>query len=53
MGELYCARDTRPDRAVDIKVLPDHLAVDPERQERYKREARIDRKSHPRGFELV
>jgi serine/threonine protein kinase len=41
MGEVYRARDTRLDRTVAIKVLPVHLADDPERGERFEREARL------------
>src|ERR1700674_1653272 len=41
MGEVYRARDTRLDRIVAIKVLPTHLADEPERRERFEREARV------------
>src|SRR5437763_419165 len=41
MGEVYRARDTRLDREVAIKVLPDSLAHDPERLPRFKREAKV------------
>jgi serine/threonine-protein kinase len=48
MGEVYRARDTRLDRTVAIKVLPSHLAADPERRERFEREARVvSSLSHP------
>jgi len=48
MGEVYRARDTRLDRAVAIKVLPAHLAEDPERRRRFEREARaVSTLSHP------
>jgi serine/threonine-protein kinase len=40
MGEVYAARDTRLDREVAIKVLPDYLARDPDRVRRFEREAR-------------
>ena len=41
MGEVYRARDTRLDRIVAIKVLPDPLALDPDRLRRFDQEARI------------
>jgi serine/threonine protein kinase len=39
-GEVYRARDTRLDRTVAIKVLPDNFAQDPERVARFQREAK-------------
>ena len=49
MGEVYRARDTRLDRIVAIKVLPDDLVNTPGRRvERFRQEARaIARISHP------
>jgi serine/threonine protein kinase/Tol biopolymer transport system component len=41
MGEVYKARDTKLDRQVAIKVLPDALARDPERLARFEREAKV------------
>jgi serine/threonine protein kinase/Tol biopolymer transport system component len=40
MGEVYRARDTRLQRDVAIKVLPDLFVRDPERLARFEREAR-------------
>ena len=40
MGEVYRARDTRLDRDVALKVLPEALAGDPERIGRFEREAK-------------
>jgi len=41
MGEVFRARDTRLDRDVAIKVLPDVFAHDPERLGRFQREAKV------------
>lgn len=40
MGEVYRARDTRLARTVALKVLPEHLSREPERRQRFEREAR-------------
>jgi len=40
MGEIYRAHDDRLDRDVAIKILPADVASDPERLERFDREAR-------------
>ncbi len=40
MGEVYRARHLKLGRDVAIKVLPDELASDPERLQRFEREAR-------------
>src|SRR5438128_8536389 len=39
MGEVYRARDTRLNRDVAIKILPEAFAADPERLARFTREA--------------
>src|ERR1700756_1495350 len=41
MGEVYRAKDTRLQRTVAIKILPQHLSRDPVRKQRFEREARI------------
>ncbi len=48
MGEVYRARDTRLDRTVAIKILPRHLADDPQAKQRFEREAKtISSLNHP------
>ncbi len=48
MGEVYKARDTRLDRTVAIKVLPSHLADNPDLKQRFEREARaVSSLNHP------
>jgi len=48
MGEVYKARDTRLERTVAIKVLPQALSSSPEVRQRFEREAKtISILSHP------
>ena len=48
MGEVYRARDTRLNRDVAVKALPDHLARDPQALARFEREAKaVAALSHP------
>ena len=48
MGEVYRAKDTRLDREVAIKVLPEQFAADPTALTRFEREAKaIAALSHP------
>jgi serine/threonine protein kinase len=48
MGEVYRARDSRLGRDVAIKVLPPHLAANPDLRQRFEREARaVSSLNHP------
>ena len=48
MGEVYRARDSRLDRDVAIKILPQHLAADPAAVARFEQEGRaVAALSHP------
>lgn len=48
MGEVWRARDTRLDRSVAIKILPEGFARSSGRRERFTREARtISQLDHP------
>jgi serine/threonine protein kinase/Tol biopolymer transport system component len=41
MGEVFAAEDLKLHRTVALKVLPEAVASDPERRQRFEREARI------------
>src|SRR5271166_6944179 len=48
MGEVYRAKDTRLDRTVAIKILPEQLSSDPVCKQRFEREAKtISSLNHP------
>lgn len=48
MGEVYRARDTRLDRVVAVKILPEHLSSSEELKTRFEREARaVSSLNHP------
>ena len=48
MGEVYRARDSKLQRDVALKVLPPDTAADPERRQRFEREARaVAALNHP------
>src|SRR5262252_747427 len=48
MGEVYKAEDTRLNRIVAIKVLPEHFSRDSEMKQRFEREAQtIAGLNHP------
>ena len=41
MGEVWQARDTKLDRDVALKVLPEAFTADPDRLARFEREAKV------------
>jgi hypothetical protein len=41
MGDVYRARDRQLNRQVALKILPDVFALDPDRLDRFKREAQV------------
>jgi serine/threonine protein kinase len=41
MGEVHRARDTKLDRDVALKVLPESFTADPDRLARFEREANV------------
>ena len=48
MGEVYSARDPRLKRSIALKVLPEEMAIDPERYARFEREAQaVAALNHP------
>jgi eukaryotic-like serine/threonine-protein kinase len=48
MGEVYKSTDTRLARTVAVKVLPEHVASDPELKQRFELEAKtLAALSHP------
>ena len=41
MGEVYRAKDTKLEREVAVKILPEEMAKRPERMARFEREAKL------------
>ncbi|MGC1452411.1 MAG: protein kinase [Candidatus Sulfotelmatobacter sp.] len=53
MGEVYRARDTRLERTVAIKILPEHLSSNSILRARFEREARaVSSVNHPHICQL-
>ena len=53
MGEVYRARDTKLDRDVALKVLPQAFTDDPDRLARFEREAKVLASlNHPKQLHL-
>jgi eukaryotic-like serine/threonine-protein kinase len=53
MGEVYRARDTKLQRDVALKILPDSFAGDPDRLGRFERGARCARPPEAADSERV
>src|SRR5215467_4750811 len=48
MGDVYRARDTRLERTVAVKILPQEISADPVRKQRFEREAKtLSSLNHP------
>ena len=41
MGEVYRAKDTKLEREVAVKILPEKMAEQPDRMARFQREAKL------------
>jgi serine/threonine protein kinase len=50
MGVVFRARDTKLQRDVALKLLPDHLASDADRLSRFQREAQLRVPFSPSGL---
>lgn len=54
MGEVYLAQDTKLDRKIALKILPEDVASNPDQMERFVREAKSAAAlNHPRFADLL